>query len=66
MVDRRNRTKDTLTRRIASLESAMEAFERENPSVAQAMKTVGMSIDEYERIIAMTETNRTTTSGNTI
>ena len=66
MVNRRNRTEDTLTRQMASVENAMEAFERENPNVAQAMKTVGMSIDEYDRIVAMADTDRTTTSGNTL
>ena len=66
MVGRRNRTEDSLDGRIASVKDAMEAFERDNPNVAQAMKTVGLSIDEYERIIAMTTVDRTTTSGNTL
>ena len=66
MVNRRDQADNALDGRIASVEGAMEAFERDNPNVAQAMKTVGLSIDEYERIIAMTAVDRTTTSGNTL
>ncbi len=37
---------------IARVEAVVSAFEQNNPELVEAIETLGMTIDEYERIVS--------------
>ena len=44
--------RDSLDEQIARVEAVVSEFEQNNPEIVEAMESVGMSIDEYERIVS--------------
>ena len=42
---------DGLDEQIARVEAVVSEFEQNNPELVEAMESLGMSIDEYERIV---------------
>ena len=44
--------RDGLDEQIARVEAVVSEFELNNPEIVEAMETLGMSIDEYERIVS--------------
>ena len=44
--------RDGLDEQIARVEAVVSEFEQNNPEIVEAMESVGMSIDEYERIVS--------------
>ena len=44
--------RDDLDKNIAYVEGAFATFEKDNPWLAEAIETLGMTIDEYDRIMS--------------
>jgi len=44
--------RDDLDKNLAYVESVVAIFEKDNPELAEAIETLGMTIDEYERIMS--------------
>ena len=44
--------KRTAEERISHMEETLSQFEHDNPQVSEAMRIFGMSMDEYDRILA--------------
>jgi len=56
---------DAFTEQVARLEEAMSSFEQENPELSEAIRVLGMSIDEYEQILADSTAQDIVTTSNT-
>lgn len=44
--------RDGLDEKIARVEAVVSEFEQNNPEIFEAMESLGMSIEEYERIVS--------------
>ena len=57
--------RDGLDEHLAHVEAVVSAFEQDNPELADAIETIGMSIDEYERLVAEAQGVQVDTASNT-
>ena len=56
-------SKRRLDQQISEVEELISEFERENPGVVEAMETIGLTTDEYERMVSgMTDSEIQTSS----
>ncbi len=47
-----NTQRDGLDEQIARVDAVVVAFEQNNPELVEVIETLGMTIDEYERIVS--------------
>ena len=52
-------------RKVTTLDSAMERFLQENPHVREALDVFGITVSQYERLLASLNPPRTITSNVT-